>query len=329
MRPIEDEWIEGLRIFYPYAHQRSQEVYTNNLDFVHYTSASNAFRIIENREVTLRNAVLMNDFSEIDHGEKCLQNAWNSRVGKGENPSQPGRLAAILDSIDPLLVPAIERGYDQHLRHRRLDTYLLSLSEHDDSTEGHLGKLSMWRAYGGRTNVALVVDHTPFLRPTTANVGFTSPVLYSEVAEFEQYFNVLCDSLEANIDEVRSMPPATVHSQLTGAFNAAAVSTKHPGFSEEREWRIVYTPWLSASEAITSRRLVIGETPQVVQVIRLEDREDIGFVGVSPNALLKKVIIGPTENPYILYKAFVSLLEDAGVQNAGEKVVVSKIPIRR
>ena len=49
---------------------------------VHYTSAQAGFLIIKNREVWLRNALLMNDFSEIAYGIECLARLGNRPVAK-------------------------------------------------------------------------------------------------------------------------------------------------------------------------------------------------------------------------------------------------------
>ena len=45
------------------------------------------------------------------------------------------------------------------------DTYLTSISEHRNK-EDTFGRLSMWRAYGETTGVALVMNNSPFLTPS-------------------------------------------------------------------------------------------------------------------------------------------------------------------
>lgn len=62
--------------------------------------------------------------------------------------------------------------------------------------------------------------------------------------------------------------------------------------------------------------------------VELEDR-NTEKPSTGLNNLLKKIIVGPTENPWVLYEAFVEELERAGVEDAPNKVVVSDIPIRR
>ena len=50
--------------------------------FVHYTSAATLQRIIENKEFWMRNASLMDDYSEIDYGLDLLADAWRGDLGK-------------------------------------------------------------------------------------------------------------------------------------------------------------------------------------------------------------------------------------------------------
>lgn len=47
--------------------------------FVHYTSANGAASIIREQEVWLRNSSVMNDYSEVAHGEHCLSAVLTSQ----------------------------------------------------------------------------------------------------------------------------------------------------------------------------------------------------------------------------------------------------------
>jgi hypothetical protein len=294
---------------------------------VHYTSASNALRIIRSRRITLRNASLMNDFSEINHGERCLISGWNSVHGLGLTPHE-GRLFQLLGRVSPTIFPAIEQGYNRHLNIRKADTFILSLAEHNDQAEGSIGKLSMWRAYGGRTNVAIVV-HPGFLFSESETSVYSAPVIYSSAQEFpDLYFSRLVDSIERNFEKVSSLDRDYIVQCVLSSFNTMALATKHPGFFEEKEWRLIYAPWQDKSDSINYEIIDIGGIPQKVFHVELEDR-NTEKPSTGLNNLLKKIIVGPTENPWVLYEAFVEELERAGVEDAPNKVVVSDIPMRR
>lgn len=72
------------RVFFammPNSCSRRAEFVRSDRSFVHYTSATNAINIIRNKQVWLRNALLMNDKSEIAHGHNCLISALKSISG--------------------------------------------------------------------------------------------------------------------------------------------------------------------------------------------------------------------------------------------------------
>jgi hypothetical protein len=269
----------------------------------------------------------MNDFSEIDHGEACLLKAWFGSDGGKVSQGETGRLANVLSRISPTIVPAIEQTFDGIQARRKTDTFLLSLSELDEDEEGLIGKLSMWRAYGGSTNVALVVK-PGFLFSESAHPNlFSAPIVYRDVAEYHRReFAQFVDSIEKNFDRLATIDRDVLVAYIVSFFNISAITTKHPGFKEEKEWRIIYAPWMQGGPRLEEEIVEISGLPQKVFYIGFGSQDGLHF---SINDLLEKIIIGPTENPWILYEAFVSQLENLGFENASSKVLVSDIPIRR
>ena len=79
----------------PFAMKKLEAVKEANTRFVHYTSAFAATEIIKNEELWLRNSLVMNDFSEVQHGETCLAESLKDvEVG--------GRLKKLLHQIDDI-----------------------------------------------------------------------------------------------------------------------------------------------------------------------------------------------------------------------------------
>jgi hypothetical protein len=109
----------------------------------------------------------------------------------------------------------------------------------------------------------------------------------------------------------------------------AALCTKHPGFAEEREWRVIYCPSLERSSYLINDIQAIRGAPQPIYRIPLKDIPEEGFINVEIPVLLERVIIGPTQYPLAMRKAFTTLLLDLGFDNAAAKVFVSDIPLRR
>lgn len=52
--------------------RRLENLKRDGFTIAHYTTAETALQIIQNRTFWLRNATLMNDYSEIEHGDACL-----------------------------------------------------------------------------------------------------------------------------------------------------------------------------------------------------------------------------------------------------------------
>src|ERR1700735_1612019 len=108
----------------------------------------------------------------------------------------------------------------------------------------------------------------------------------------------------------------------------AALSTKHPAFAEEKEWRILFAPTLEPSKWITSEIIALNGVPQPVYKLPLENIPEGTLVAGIPD-LLDRTIIGPTQFPVALGSAFEQLLTNANVQDADKKISLSGIPLRR
>ena len=168
------------QIFFLYALKRRRAAEENNMRFVHYSSAEAAIKLITNREVWMRKARCMNDFSEIDYGMRCLHSAISTEGGHC--------LRTVLNGLFPGIVDEVARAFDGWFPSILENTYITCLSEHHSPKEDVLGRLSMWRAYGGATGVAIVVSPKPFLVKSHALGAYTSPVGYFTPTEFHQRF---------------------------------------------------------------------------------------------------------------------------------------------
>lgn len=306
-------------LFFGYIHEAAERMRTGGR-VVHYTSAEAAARIISGRQVWLRNALLMNDFSEIQHGLDCLYAGWSSEAG--------GRFKTWLDHALPDFRAELESSFDKDTAGLRVATFVMSLSEHDD-TEDELGRLSMWRAYGGKCGVALVLNPTIFITETDELKVYSAPVRYLSVSEFASWFAAWTTKLIANEEYICAVPQPTLLWFFKYAFRMFALCTKHPGFSEEREWRIFHSPLLDGTSGwLRKDNEIINGLPQEVVKVSLKDDPEKGVQGAEPMALFNRLIIGPTAHPLPVYHSLYNLLEAAGVDNPSQRIFVSNIPLR-
>lgn len=308
------------RLFLPFAMGKLARVADEQARFVHYTTADAAMKILQSREVWLRAAATMNDFMEVRHGRECLLAAYNGEVG--------GQFKRELETLFPGCSVELERQFNESLPLLQSDTYMICLSEHR-AEEDVLGRLSMWRAYGGDNGVAIVLNSTAFLSDADVLHAYSSPVAYLSAEQFEEKFVEMVNGVRANGQFLVRQGADLVTAHVLNMFRFAVLCTKHPGFQEEQEWRVVHSPLIEPSEHLKTDLQSVKGIPQIIVKLPLRDFPDEGFVGASPATLIDRIIIGPTEYPGPLFDAFSRLLEQAGVSDVPSKVVISNIPLRR
>jgi hypothetical protein len=308
----------AFQMFFPHAIRRVQEIQQADKKFAHYTSAQVAMSIISQKKVWMRNSSVMNDFNEISHGVECVKFALETDAGK--------HLEKIIDSIHPDLFFDTIGLLHGKIKTIRSETYLTCISEHNDDEKN--GRLSMWRAYAPKNGVALVLNNEVFLRPSEALKAYTSPVAYCDPKNYESYLIEILNAINRNISSFNKLSREEMRSNFFGALRFAMCCTKHPGFAEEQEWRVLYSPKIDASDLIKEDIEIIGGVPQIIQKIPLEDNAEHNLFGIDPNKLLEKIIIGPSEFPNEIRRALALTLERAGVQDPWDRVVVSDIPLR-
>ena len=312
--------IKMCQIFFPYATAKRQEAMLGNQRFVHYTSAEAAISIIKDKKVWMRNATCMNDYSEVHYGVNCICHAYHSPVGTAFKQK--------LDEMFPNISNEIAELFDGWTGNIKIDSYLTCISEHIE-TEDTIGRLSMWRAYGKNNGIAMVFKNQPFLTPSDALKAYTNPVAYFTKQQAELELESITSNILKNIEFIKTINRDTIREIVFRVFLAAALCIKHPGFAEEKEWRVVYTPGILLSTRLISEIRIINGVPQQIFKIPLENVPEENFLGATIPELLDRVIIGPTDYPIAVHKAFVELLTEVGVAEPYDKVVFSDIPIRR
>jgi hypothetical protein len=195
----------------------------------------------------------------------------------------------------------------------RTSTYITCLSEHGRA-EDDVGRLAMWRAYAQACGVALVLNARPLLGRGSAAAGVNAgPVEYADRPTFLRGFDAFVERMLAERDYLAGLGPEAVCRHLGGSYYHAALSTKHPGFAEEREWRVVFNPTLDAADHLVRSVEVCRGEAQVIYRLPLRDAPEAGIDGMALPDILEALFIGPSDNPRAVRDAFVELLSDAGV----------------
>lgn len=263
---------------------------------------------------------MMNDFSEIQHGIDCLIKAWESNAGLA--------LQAMLERIQQGLRDDLAKLFDGHDDAFRIGTFIMSLSEHDDA-EDNYGRLSMWRAYGGTAGVALVLNNTVFASETDEMHVFSSPVFYHDSDGFCVWFQRWAGNLLAAEAALLEMGGEVVRNWLFMVFRSFALCTKHPGFAEEREWRVFHSPMFEGeSPWVETAVEIVRGVPQPVMKLNLKDDPSKGVVGVAPDTLINRIIIGPCDYPLQVRAGLVMALREIGIEDGLNFMWMALIPLR-
>jgi hypothetical protein len=83
--------------------------------------------------------------------------------------------------------------------------------------------------------------------------------------------NLGCQVVAANLPFVVAKDQQVVLNWLFSAFRYAVVSTKHPGFHEELQWRVIHSPAFEPSTRLIHAVESIRGVPQSVYKIPLHD----------------------------------------------------------
>lgn len=313
---FDDKTRKYYEIFQPIALEQIISVMHENKRFAYYTSADTAKKVLENKELWFRNSTVMNDFSEISYGLDLIHDTFSGSAGAHFRETVNKVFEGTIESVEKLL-EAWKWDWE-------FETYIACISIHDESEDKN-GRLSMWRAYG---DTAIVVKNTPMLATTDLLGVYSVPVMYVSRIQYEERLNKITTAIRANQNYLVKLGQETLVSYIHNMLFHTAIGSKHPGFAEEKEWRLYYRPNEKGSPAMVEHTVILGGVPQIIYALPLKNEPEQGLHEADIPNFLDRIIIGPTEHPYISVKAFKKVLEKLKVQNIENKVFASDIPLR-
>lgn len=305
----------------PHAVSEQARIEQEGTRFVHYTTAQSALDILQSECLWMRNATCMNDYNEMRHGLRCVIEAFGTDTGKAFSAALDAchaSLAAELDNKFTAAAPAL-------IEH----TYITSVSEHSDDEEAY-GRLSMWQSYGSRAGAAIVFNPGPFLRSTDALPIWVSPVAYIGLLGVQTELQKIAEKMHSNLAVLAAVPRDELLEIAFRTLVSLVVSSKHEGFREEREWRIVHLPtlWPAADGRLPLCQISLSGVPQPIFKIPFVDYPDEGFYGATIPDLINRIIVGPTQYPAASRMAFAQVLGAAGVELSLDRVHCSDVTLR-
>ncbi|WDI31351.1 DUF2971 domain-containing protein [Hyphococcus flavus] len=315
-----DDPLETARLLIPDEVAIRENISGTAKRFAYYTSAETALRILQNKEIWMRNTACMNDYGEISYGTNLLVRAFNSEAGNS--------FRAAINELDHTIADKVLNDIDKWLKAFPLTTYVVCVSEHENS-ENELGRLSMWRAYGGGSGVALIFRGDPFTAETDDLGAYSFPVRYAGEAEVSAQVMSLARRIHDNAKVLANHDKSDIIFYLRTTLISWILCTKHAAFREEREWRVVHSPALGPPEGLDTEIVSVHGIPQRIYKIPLKMTTGEIPIDLSPTAILEGILIGPTYFPMVSYEAFGEVLREIGFENPYERIRLTNIPLRQ
>lgn len=327
MAPLTAEEFQGIFQSYEglYSYIRTHTSPEEPLLLAHYTSVETAEKILKNEEIWFSNPLYMNDLEEMVAGLRLGAQLFPEYAQKAE--SQHNRQEILTHTFTRLLA---------HLdSHAAIDTYVFCLCEHNHPN----GLLSMWREYGRKGNGVAFVFDTQRVTYQPHNPLIIAKVIYSSEKQREQQLRTYLDEW-VRITQSHNLSDDRLHLAAVWAFQfvkAVALTTKHDGFAEENEWRVIYIPerdplgYLKQSlDYSIGRRGVEPKLKAKLGTILYPAPPATG-AGLSINSLsdiLKFIVLGPSVSSPLAKISFERMLHHLNKGSFRYLVTPSTIPLR-
>jgi hypothetical protein len=313
-----------LELFQPlYADLRPENSFENKRPLLaHYTTVGALEKILAKDELWFSNPLFMNDFEEVRFGVL-------TGMGLIMNSDQIAS-ACLKPERAQIFREALTYYFNEFNSKHVLDTYVFCLSEH--AREDNDGLLSMWRGYGGNGNgVAIVFDASQF-----ASIP-TSPLIVAEVeyGTVEARRDWLLNLLAKFADIVRrsSIPDDKLHVAAFSLFERIklfALFTKHWGFKEEKEWRVVYMPDRDKQKRLTPMfHYFVGNRGVELKLkFKVAHIDGVTQRDLSLTKITERIILGPSIASPTTYASVIRMFEVLGHPDLKSKLRTSNIPFR-
>jgi Protein of unknown function (DUF2971) len=288
----------------------------------HYTSIETFEKILITDEIWFSNPLYMNDLEELRFGLNEAAAAFPL--------SQAIRDACGSSARYKILLEAFERQLQAFDRIHAFDTYVLCFSEHQP--EDTDGLLSMWRGYGNEgRGIALVID-TQQINVIDLPLFIISRVSYASQQERRNWINNKLSEFASLLVRLalpdEHLPAAS--NALLERMKTFALFTKHRGFGEEHEWRIVHLKQYDQANRLEKmlgysigRR---GLEPKLK--FKLAPIDGVTAPDLSLEKLVHQIIVGPSISDALTEKTLERMLVQNDKAALTKRLRASSTPFR-
>jgi Protein of unknown function (DUF2971) len=286
----------------------------------HYTSIAVLEQILLTKQIWFSNPLAMNDHEEMVFGMTTGANAFRVHKGLIKACGTPERHAIMLEAFNG----AIQNFWD----YQAFDTYVFSASEHDPADID--GKLSQWRGYGGNGSGAAIVFNTEKLDVSPAARFIIAPVEYRTREAREAWAVNRLDVLAKLMSERLALPddqlvvPANAYLER---IKVASIFSKHIGFSEETEWRVLYRAAHDQGGLLHDMRshAIVRNGIEPKFKLKIAPLKDAIADDMSLEKIVDRIILGPTQASVLTRPTVQRLLLN---ERLGIRLYQSRTPFR-
>jgi hypothetical protein len=288
----------------------------------HYTSTAVLEKILIAEEVWFSNPLYMNDWEEMRFGfHEGARLVFDQRFLRDAGETE--ERAKVLER-------ALGHYFSKFENEGSFDTYVFCLSEH--GRDDYDGLLSMWRGYGSHGNGAALVFDVGKIAATPGSPLTLTRVTYASTEK-------RLDDLKSTRDDwvallrTRHVPEDLLYIPAFALFTAIlthTLTTKHQGFAEEREWRVIY---IAENDSANLLRHFLS-----YQVARqgiepkfkfpIKPIPSVSGPDLSLDTLLERIVLGPSLSSPLARKSVERMLDSVGKPQFKGRLHASRIPLR-
>jgi len=288
----------------------------------HYTSISTLESIVSNDEIWFSNPLMMNDMDELRFGilESTHRFLYNSEIQKACDTTE--RFNILSEHFD-----RFKNIFDND---HAFDVYVFCFSEHDKNNDD--GLLSMWRGYGANGNGAAIIFDSSKLKENESSPFLIMKVEYLSKEKrydwIDKKFSEFAKLLETtNIPDDHLYVAAYMLFERIKIF---ALTTKHDGFSEEKEWRVIYLKERDQAKYMDQMLCYHSSKRGLEPKLKFKIKPINGLTtdDFLLTKIIDKIILGPAISSVMTRKTVERMLEKAGKTDLKKNLISSTIPFR-
>jgi Protein of unknown function (DUF2971) len=286
-------------------------------DLYHYTSPIGLKGIIESRTLWASSATFLNDESELTYVDTIVEPIVRELTAT----SDAGSVREFSERFAQMKLSSFARGFG---------VFVACFCEEPDL-------LSQWRGYG-QGGFSIGFDTRSWTQPWHADGEQITRLMRVECREEMQdriirsVVEPIVKTLTAEEDQhgtdhviaQRVAPALHVMSDLL--WNSA-IWFKHPGFSEEKEWRLIVIQ--------DEVRYIPNVTPGPPPLKTFVRTAPFGFVpyvkvpiGTSPRPAIRNILVGPSARPEQACRGAHALIELSEMKSDGIGIYKTNVPLR-